>query len=148
MAKGFSFAQIGGVLGREPESRSTPKGVKVTNFSVAVEKWSKDGPVTNWFNVVAFDKNAEFAEKSLKKGSSVVVAGDLQIKNWEDKNGQKRTTTEILAHKIDFADSGSSSGGQKQERSAPAPQTRQQAAPQTRAATTENPFEDDDSMPF
>lgn len=149
MSRGFSFAQIGGVLGKDPESRSTSGGTKVVSFSVAVEKGFGEKASTSWFNVISFDKNADFAEKYLKKGKAVTVSGDLQIRSWDDKtSGQKRYVTEILAHKIDFADGGSGSGGQKQERSAPAPQTRQQAAPQTRAAATENPFDDSEDLPF
>ena len=139
MSKGFSFAQIGGTLGRDPESRSTPKGTKVVTFSLAVEKWSKDGPVTNWFNVVAYDRSADFAEKSLKKGKSVVISGDLQIKQWDDKQtGAKRTSVEITAHSIDFADTGTRSEGTTRQTPAP----RQQATPQPRAeaAPDDDPF--------
>ena len=148
MSKGFSFAQIGGVLGRDPESRSTPNGVKVVTFSVAVEKGFGDKASTSWFNVVAFDKNADFAEKYLKKGKSVIVSGDLQIKSWDDKQtGAKRQSTEVIARSIDFADTGTRSEGGT-TRQAPAP--RQQAAPQPRAATVD-PFQTelaDDDIPF
>ncbi len=145
MSKGFSFAQVGGTLGRDPESRSTSGGVKVVNFSVAVEKGFGDRASTSWFNIIAFDKNAEFAEKYLKKGKSVVVSGDLQVRSWDDKQtGQKRTSTEIVAYKIDFADSGTRSGGERLERSAPAPQTRQASTQQARAsAPTDDPFDED-----
>lgn len=151
MSKGFSFAQIGGTLGRDPESRATSGGTKVVNFSVAVEKGFGEKASTSWFNVVAFDKNAEFAEKYLKKGKGVIVSGDLQIRSWDDKNsGQKKYSTEIIAYKIDFADSGTRSGGEKQERSAPAQQTRQAAVPQTRSTADSAPFDDDDpdAIPF
>ena len=155
MSKGFSFAQVGGTLGKDPESRSTSTGTKVVNFSVAVEKGFGDRASTSWFNIIAYDKNAEFAEKFLKKGKSVTVSGDLQIRSWDDKNsGQKRYVTEITAYKIDFADSGTRSGGEKQERSAPAPQTRQQTTAPTRAgydtATTDSFSGEisDDDIPF
>lgn len=141
MSKGFSFAQVGGTIGRDPESRSTPGGVKVVSFSVAVEKGFGDRVSTSWFNIVCFDKNAEFAEKHLKKGKSVIVSGDLQIKSWDDKQtGAKRTSTEVIAYKIDFADTGTRSEGSTR----PAPATRQQAAPQPRAEAPAN----DDPDPF
>ena len=149
MAKGFSFAQVGGTLGRDPESRSTSGGVKVVNFSVAVEKGFGDRASTSWFNIIAFDKNAEFAEKYLKKGKPVVISGDLQVRSWDDKQtGQKRTATEIVAYKIDFADSGTRSGGDNTSRTTTqAP--RQQAAPQARAtAPAEDAFISDDDIPF
>ena len=139
MSKGFSFAQIGGVLGRDPESRSTPNGVKVVTFSVAVEKGFGDKASTSWFNVVAFDKNADFAEKYLKKGKSVIVSGDLQIKSWDDKQtGAKRQSTEVIARSIDFADTGTRSEGTTRQTPAP----RQQATPQPRAeaAPDDDPF--------
>jgi len=152
MSRGFSFAQIGGVLGKDPESRSTPGGTKVVNFSLAVEKGFGDGLKTNWFNIVAFRDTAEFAEKYLKKGKSVTVTGDLQTRSWDDKQtGAKRTATEIIAYKIDFADSGSKSDSPRQERTASAPATRQTAAPRTRstAPAEPDPFDDDpDAIPF
>ena len=149
MSKGFSFAQVGGTLGRDPESRSTSGGVKVVNFSVAVEKGFGDRASTSWFNIIAFDKNAEFAEKYLKKGKPVVISGDLQVRSWDDKQtGQKRTATEIVAYKIDCADSGTRSGGDNTSRTTTqAP--RQQAAPQARAtAPAEDAFTSDDDIPF
>ena len=149
MSKGFSFAQVGGTLGRDPESRSTSGGTKVVNFSVAVEKGFGEKASTSWFNIIAFDKNAEFAEKYLKKGKPVVISGDLQVRSWDDKQtGQKRTATEIVAYKIDFADSGTRSGGDNTSRTTTqAP--RQQAAPQTRAtAPAEEPFDDGSDIPF
>jgi single-strand DNA-binding protein len=146
MSRGFSYAQIGGTLGKDPESRATPGGVKVVNFSLAVEKGFGEKTRTDWHNIVAFDKNAEFAEKYLKKGKSVMVTGDLQVKSWEDKQtGQKRTATEIVAHKIDFMDSGVARTGEGSTRPAPTP--RQQAAPQPRAVA-EDPFITDDDIPF
>ena len=143
MSKGFSFAQVGGTLGRDPESRSTSGGTKVVNFSIAVEKGFGEKASTSWFNIIAFDKNAEFAEKYLKKGKPVVISGDLQVRSWDDKQtGQKRTATEIVAYKIDFADSGSRGNSNEPRTATQAP--RQQAAPQARATTpADDPFDED-----
>lgn len=148
MSKGFSFAQVGGTLGRDPESRSTSGGTKVVNFSIAVEKGFGEKASTSWFNIIAFDKNAEFAEKYLKKGKPVVISGDLQVRGWDDKQtGQKRTSTEIIAYKIDFADSGTRGGDTASRTTTQAP--RQQAAPQARAtAPAEDAFISDDDIPF
>ena len=142
MSKGFSYAQVGGGLGRDPDIRSTPNGVKVANFSVAVDKGFGDKKSTHWFNVVAFKDLAEFAEKYLKKGSAVNVTGDLQTKSWVDKqSGANRTATEIVALRIDFADGGSKSDSGQTTRAAAPAQTRQQTAPAPRATT---PVTDDD----
>ena len=145
MSASFSYAQIGGNLGKDPESRALPTGAKIVSFSVAVEKGWGDKKSTSWINVVSFDKAAEFAEKYLKKGKAVRVSGELQTRSWDDKQtGQKRYSTEVIAYKIDFADTGG--GGDKaqatrQERATPAP--RQQAAPEPRAATSDIPNEFD-----
>lgn len=149
MSKGFSAAQVKGTLGRDPEVRAIPSGAKVVNFSVAVERGFGDKAVTDWRNIVAWGSLAEFAEKYLKKGKSVYVAGELQDRNWDDKQtGQKRTVTEIRADRIEFADSGESSKPQTAQRQAPP--ERQQAAPPPRAQA--NPFDDteisDDDIPF
>ena len=96
MSNSFAYCQVGGSLGRDPESKSTSGGNKVVNFSVAVEQGYGDNKSTGWFNVVAFKETAEFAEKHLKKGSAVRVVGNLQIRSWDDKTtGQKRYVTEI-----------------------------------------------------
>lgn len=153
MAKGFSAAQIKGTLGRDPEIRAIPSGARVANFSVAVERGFGDKAQTDWHNVVVWREDLlAFVDKFLKKGKAVYVAGELQVRSWDDKQtGAKRTVTEIRADRIEFADDGGGSksgSAPRQERSALAPQTRQQAAPQTRAAATENPFEDDSEIPF
>jgi single-strand DNA-binding protein len=151
MSKGFSFAQIGGVLGKDPESRSTPSGVKIVSFSVAVEKWAKDGAKTHWFNVKIIGEKADWAEQNLRKGKSVTVSGDLQIDSWDDKQtGVKRTSPVIIAFKVDFADSGSRSDGEKPARQSAAPAVRQQTAPPARSTTNDSadPFISDDDIPF
>ena len=149
MSKGFSFAQVGGTLGRDPESRSTPSGVKIVSFSLAVEKWSKEGPKTNWFNIKVIGEKADWAEQNLKKGKSVVVSGDLQIASWPDKQtGQTRMSPEIIAFKVDFADSGPRSDGDKPARQSAAPTTRQQTAPPARSTTPANDADPFDDKPF
>ena len=150
MSKGFSFAIVEGGLGRDPESKALPSGVKVVNFSLGYERGFKDSVRTCWINCVAFKDQAEFAEKYLKKGKNVRVVGEIDVRSWDDKQtGQKRYATELVVDKIQFADSpgGKTNDAPRQERQAPAP--RQQAAPTPRAAATDNPFhDDDDSIPF
>ena len=96
-----------GRLTRDPELRKTAAGVSVTSFTVAVDRdFSQDGQKeTDFLDVVAWRSTAEFAAKYFTKGRMAVVSGRLQIRNWEDKDGNKRRTAEILAENIYFGDS-------------------------------------------
>ena len=99
-------AMILGRLGRDPEVRYTPGNVPVANISIATNSRSKDKSgewqdVTEWHKIVLFNKNAEIAEKYLKKGGSVYIEGRIQTKSWEDQQtGQKRYSTEIIADQL------------------------------------------------
>jgi single-strand DNA-binding protein len=93
--------QIIGGLGRDPEVRTTPSGQKVASFSVAINEKFKDKngqpqEKVEWVNVVCWRKQAEIAEKYLRKGSQVYVEGKLQTQSWDDPNGQKRYKTEVV----------------------------------------------------
>ena len=99
-------AMILGRLGRDPEVRYTPGNVPVANISIATNSRSKDKSgewqdVTEWHKIVLFNKNAEIAEKYLKKGGAVYIEGRIQTKSWEDQQtGQKRYSTEIIADQL------------------------------------------------
>lgn len=102
-----------GRLGKDPELRETGGGGAVCNFSVATsESWTdKDGQKqekTEWHRIVAFGKLSEICSKYLSKGSQCFVEGKLQTRSWEDKNGNKKYTTEILASSVQFIGSNSS----------------------------------------
>lgn len=109
-----------GNLGRDPEVRQAGSA-PVANFSVAVtEKYKPRGEEaqerTEWVNVVAWHKLADVAKDYLHKGSSVFVEGKLQTRKWQDKNGNDRYTTEVVASSLQMLDkrsegSGYSSGG-------------------------------------
>ncbi|HEY6019973.1 MAG TPA: single-stranded DNA-binding protein [Candidatus Paceibacterota bacterium] len=88
-----------GNLGADPETNTTKAGKAVTNFRMATKNYN-DTP--EWHNVVAFDKLAEIAGKYLTKGKQVFVQGRLQTRSYEDKEGNKRYTTEIVANDIKF----------------------------------------------
>jgi single-strand DNA-binding protein len=94
---------IVGNLGRDPETRYLPSGEAVTNISVATTDTWKDKTsgekkeATEWHRVAFFGKLAEIAGQYLKKGSSVYVEGRLRTRKWQDKEGQERYTTEIIA---------------------------------------------------
>jgi single-strand DNA-binding protein len=91
-----------GNLGKDPEVRHTPSGAAVANFSIATnEAWNnKDGQReerTEWHRVVAFGRLAEICGQYLKKGKQVYIEGRLQTRSWDDRDGNKRYTTEIVA---------------------------------------------------
>ena len=97
-----------GRLTRDPELRKTASGVSVASFSVAADRdfSQQDGKKeTDFLDVVAWRNTAEFAAKYFMKGRMAVISGRLQIRNWEDKEGNKRRTAEILAENIYFGDS-------------------------------------------
>src|ERR1700735_3057649 len=91
-----------GRLGRDPETRYTCGGQAVANFSVATDETYKDRngerqKRTEWQNIVVWGKQAEIAQQYLKKGSLVFIEGRIQSREWQDKEGQKRTSFDIVA---------------------------------------------------
>ncbi|MES2613821.1 MAG: single-stranded DNA-binding protein [Bdellovibrionota bacterium] len=103
-----------GRLGTDPEVRSTPTGAQVCTLSIATsETWVKDGKreeKTEWHRVVLWGRQAELAQKYLKKGRMVYVEGKMQTRSWQDPQGQKRYMTEIVANNLQFIDGGGSAG--------------------------------------
>jgi len=101
MSKGtVNKAIILGRLGKDPEMRYAPSGTAIATFSVATNSRQKsDGEwvdKTDWHNILAFSKNAEFAGEYLSKGKQVYIEGRLQTSSWEDQQGQTKYTTEIV----------------------------------------------------
>jgi single-strand DNA-binding protein len=91
-----------GRLGKDPETRFTTSGQAVCNFSLATDETYKDRAGerqkrTEWHKIVVWGKQAEIAQQYLHKGSLIFVEGRIQTRQWDDKEGQKRTTTEIVA---------------------------------------------------
>ena len=91
-----------GRLGRDPETRFTSGGQAVANFSVATDESYKDRngerqKRTEWHKIVVWGKQAEIAQQYLKKGSLIFIEGRIQSREWQDKEGQKRTSFEIVA---------------------------------------------------
>lgn len=99
-----------GRLTRDPEVRYSQSGSAVANFSVAIDRrYKRDGETTaDFFNCTAFGKTGEFVEKYLRKGIKVVIEGELQNNNYEDKNGTKHYSVQIIVNQIEFAESKSS----------------------------------------
>ena len=118
----LNVAIIMGRLTRDPELRRTGSGIAVASFTVAVDRdFASEGQEkeTDFIDCVACRQTGEFVEKYFKKGSMIVVDGRLQLRNWTDKDGNKRRTAEIVASNVYFGESkkqdqGSQSGFQGQ----------------------------------
>lgn len=100
-----------GRLGNDPEIRYTQQGVAVTNFNIATsENWVDKAGLkqerTEWHRIVVWGKMAETCSQYLAKGRQVFVEGRLQTRQWEDKDGGKRYTTEVVAATVQFLDRG------------------------------------------
>tara|TARA_B100000214_G_scaffold83045_1_gene56447 strand:- start:6 stop:437 length:432 start_codon:yes stop_codon:yes gene_type:complete len=104
-------ALIIGNLGQDPEIKYTQSGSPVANLSVATSERWKDKSTgdqkeqTEWHRVVVFGRLAEIAEQYLKKGSKVFIEGKIQTRDWEDSEGRKRYTTEVVAREMTMLDS-------------------------------------------
>ena len=127
---------IMGRLARDPELRHTQSGVAVASFRLAVDRDFKDKNTgeraTDWIDVVAWRQTGEFVSRYFSKGRMAVVEGRLQMRDWTDKDGNKRTSAEVVADNVYFGDSkrdgeggGSYSSGYRQDGgySQPAPRS-------------------------
>lgn len=136
MSNGLNKVLIIGNLGSDPEIKYTSSGSAVANLSIATsERWKdrntgEQKEQVEWHRVVLFSRLAEIAEQYLKKGSKVFVEGKLQTRDWEDAEGKKRYTTEVIAREMTMLDSKSGSDN----------------ASQPQSSSPENNFEED--IPF
>ncbi|UCG05824.1 MAG: single-stranded DNA-binding protein [Desulfobacterales bacterium] len=142
MANGLNKAILIGHLGRDPEVRYTPSGVAVANFSMATsETWTnKEGERetrTEWHRIVAFGRLGEICGEYLSKGRQVYIEGRIQTRDWEDREGIKRYTTEIVAGQMLML------GSRDQAESA-----RSDDVPPPDFSGTQVPAQDDDDIPF
>lgn len=156
MARGVNKVILIGNLGKDPEVRYSPNGGAIANITLATSESWKDKNTgetvdkTEWHRVVFFRRLAEIAGEYLKKGSKVYIDGKLQTRKWQDKDGQDRWTTEIVANEMQMLDSkgGSSDFNQSSQSEDPmqsAPQS-SSAPNQAQAAPVNNDFDDD--IPF
>jgi len=134
MSNDLNRVTIIGRLTRDPELKQIASGTAVCNFSIANGRKFKDKEDTSFFDCIAWGKLGELVAQYMKKGSKIGVDGRLQQRNWEDKDGKKRSTVEIVADNVQFLDSVS---GQQKE-----PVASGQQPP-----ADFNPFSDDD-VPF
>ena len=139
-----------GRLGRDPEQRFTSSGTPVTNFSMATdERWRDQSGErqtrTEWHQIVVWGKLAEICNQYLNKGKLVFIEGRLQTREWDDRDGNRRRTTEIVAS--DMRMLGSRSEEQGMRESAPTPSMAEGSS--TPAADTPKDVEiSDDDIPF
>jgi single-strand DNA-binding protein len=132
-----------GRLGQDPEVKYTPSGDAVANFSMATsEEWKDKNSgekreQTEWHKIVAWRKLGEVCGEYLQKGRQVYIEGKLQTRSWEDKEGVKRYTTEIVASSVQFLGDKGESAGAREER----PPVQESAPEQGRS-------NEDDDLPF
>lgn len=147
-----------GRLTRDPELKHTQSNIPVTSFSVAVDRgYAKAGEEkqTDFIDVVVWRNTAEFVTRYFRKGQMIAVSGRLQSRKWQDNQGNNRTTYEVVADEVFFADSKKDNSGyessyqsQSYTRSAPAasePPRMEQPKPATSAYDA---YSDDDELPF
>jgi single-strand DNA-binding protein len=148
-----------GNLGRDPETRYTADGAAITNISIATTRRYKDASgqqqeETEWHRVAFFGRLAEIAGEYLRKGRSVYVEGRLRTRKWQDKDGNDKYTTEVVAENMQMLGSREGmgggadfeSGGEEQRAAAPARSTSARTAPAAKPAT--NVADMDDDIPF
>lgn len=139
-----------GRLVRDPELRTTGNGISVTSFTIAVDRDFQSGEEkqTDFIDIVAWRQTAEFVSKYFQKGSMAVVVGQLNLRDWTDKDGNKRRSAEIVAERVYFGESKKSaeSSGRSDSHSATSDKSGGSTQPADyRFADIED---DDDDLPF
>jgi len=147
MSRGINKVILIGNIGKDPEVRYSPNGAAIANISVATSEEWKDKNTgekvskTEWHRIVMFKRLAEIAGEYLKKGSKVYIEGKLQTRKWQDKDGNDKYTTEIVANELQMLDS---RGGTQD--------THNQAKSDGYQRQAQHPADDvptfDDSIPF
>lgn len=153
MARGINKVILIGNLGQDPETKYMPSGSAVTNLRIATSEVFKDKETgqqqerTEWHSVAMFGRLAEIAGEYLRKGSQVYIEGRLRTRKWQDKQGNDRYTTEIIASEMQMLGSrggGSAGGGQGGGRSRGADD--EYARQPVTSSTEKDDFDDD--IPF
>ena len=146
MARGINKVILVGNLGADPETRYMPSGSAVTNLSVATSESWKDKQTgeqkdrTEWHKVAMFNRLAEIAAEYLRKGSQVYIEGKLRTRKWQDRDGNDRWTTEIVADEMQMLGGRGGGGG-----SAP---MSSDSRPSSSPAPQPGPDDFDDDIPF
>lgn len=101
----FNLAVLTGRLTANPELKTTPNGVSVCSFTIAVDTGYGENKQTAFINIVSWRKTAELVSKHFVKGSMIGIEGSIQTRSYTDKNGYKRTVFEVVANNIQFVES-------------------------------------------
>lgn len=158
----LNVVAIMGRLVADPQLRQTTSGRSVASFSIACDRGRRDAngqSVTDFFDVVAWERTADFVCKYFQKGSLIAVDGRLQSRRYQDKNGNNRTAIEIVASNVNFAGPKSSNPNASgygapapapMADSAPRPMMQQPVAPSYSAGSSDDfaLIEDDGDLPF
>lgn len=149
MARGVNKVILIGNLGQDPELRYTGNGTAVCNMRLATTDVYKDRDGntvenTEWHNVVAWARLAEICDQYLKKGSQVYFEGQLQTRQWEDRDGNTRYTTEVKVREMTMLGGRAGNGGSERQSS------NGSSAPQSQASDSEGDYElnADEDLPF
>jgi single-strand DNA-binding protein len=152
VARGINKVIIVGNLGQDPDTRYMPSGSAVTNITVATNESWKDKKTgeqqdrTEWHKVAFFGRLAEIAAEYLRKGSQVYVEGKLRTRKWQDKQGNDRYTTEIVADEMQMLGGRGGSGGAPMQDSGGSQSASQSAPPSPPPQGSADEFDDD--IPF
>lgn len=144
----FNKVILIGNLVADPELKETQSGIKVTSFRIAVSRRYAKGEnrQADFIDIVCWRQSAEFVTRYFRKGSAILVCGQLQTRTWTDQNGQKRYVTEVIADEVSFVERKSSGDGYTHE-SAPLPSE----PPAYSSPMGDSSFEElatDDDLPF
>ena len=151
MARGVNKVILLGNIGQDPQSRAMPSGKAVVNLRIATSKQWRDKQTgenkeaTEWHTVVMFDRLAEIAAEYLRKGSQVYIEGELRTRKWQDKEGQDRYSTEIVANEMQML-GGRGGAGAGASRGQPAAERSDERAARPEPAGVAENFDDD--IPF
>ena len=154
MARGVNKVILVGNLGRDPEVRYSPSGAAIANVTIATSEGWKDKQTgemqerTEWHRVVFFSRLAEIAGEYLRKGSQIYIEGRLQTRKWQDKEGQDRYTTEVVANELQMLGSRGGGSGQMQDSSNQFDQSAPSSAPAPSKPAAKNFDDFDDDIPF
>ena len=157
MARGINKVILIGNLGQDPELRYTGSGTAVCNMRIATSESYKDRDGnqvenTEWHTVVAWSRLAEICGEYLKKGRQVYIEGSLQTRQWEDRDGNTRYSTEIKAREMQMLGGRDGGGGDDSYDQSPRPQQQQRSQPKPQAAPAGGgdgyEFTPDDDLPF
>ncbi|MFK8054390.1 MAG: single-stranded DNA-binding protein [Woeseiaceae bacterium] len=152
MARGINKVILVGNLGQDPETRYMPSGGAVTNLRIATSESWKDKQTgdqqerTEWHSIAMFGRLAEISAEYLRKGSQVYIEGKLRTRKWQDKSGNDRYSTEVIADEMQMLGGRGGSGSPMASGGGGGQQQRPQNAPAAQPAPGVSDFDDD--IPF